>query len=316
MMRHTPTSSTALRLPLVLFIMMLPATTFAYSQYTVSDDGTYCATCHGDFRASNYISTVDGQSWGNLHNLHRSTMLSGDCEACHGSGDTFPVELSVSAGGSGLDPLSCMGCHGRAEDNTPQNPSYPDGYGAGLRQHHTNAGIDDCLSCHDDANPANYTPVAESILPPYYANPGTGHTAMPTSACNDDGSENFAGLAIGLDNDGNDLYDEADASCNLSNIGDQPVPIARLLQNHPNPFNPSTTIEYAVEKPGDILLQVFSLNGNHVRTLVNRHHGEAMTYQVTWNGRDDGGNLQASGVFFYRLEAAGASEMKKMILIK
>ena len=309
-----PSISTCILLGLI--ILMLPTSVLAYPRYTVNDDATYCGSCHGDFRSSNYISSVDGQNWGNLHNIHRSTMLSGDCNACHDNGDYFPVVLDSSSGGSGLEAIGCMGCHGRAEDNIPQNPSYPYGAGAGLRQHHNNAGVDDCLDCHEDSDPANYTTVSEAILPPYYANPGSSHPNMPTMACNDDGSENFAGAAIGLDNDGNDLYDDADPACNVSNVGDQPIRIARLLQNHPNPFNPSTIIEYAVDQPGEIRVGVYSLQGKHIRSLVNRHHDGPKTYQVTWNGQDDAGRSMASGVFFYRLESAGVVEMKKMVLLK
>ena len=176
---HRPTWMTSSALLLTL-IVVFSSPAFAYDQYTVNDDATNCGTCHGDFRSNTYISTVDGQLWGNIHNLHRSTMLSGDCNACHLSSDEFPVLLDGSAGGSGLDPIGCMGCHGRSEDNVAANPSFPNGLGAGLRQHHTNAGVNDCIGCHDDADPVNYTPVGEEVLPPYYANPGTGHPDMPT----------------------------------------------------------------------------------------------------------------------------------------
>jgi len=299
-----------------VFILLIPSFVSAYSQYTVDDDETYCGRCHGDFRAGYYFSTVDGQNWGNLHNLHRSTMLNGDCSACHISGDYFPVELASSAGGDGLDAIGCMGCHGRVEDNVPGNPSYPNGAGAGLRQHHTNSGVDDCVGCHDDADPVHYTPVSESTLPPFYANPGNGHPSMPTGSCNDDGTENFAGLAIGLDNDGDGSYDTEDPDCSVTGVADDFLPLARLLQNHPNPFNPSTTIEYMVNAPGNVRLQVFSLNGDLVNTLVDSRHETAMTYQAVWNGRDEKGRPQPSGVFFYRLETISGSEMKKMILLK
>ena len=106
-----------------------------------------------------------------------------------------------------------MGCHGRAEDNVAGNPESPHGYGAGLRQHHHVAGVTVCLNCHEDADPANYTTVGEDVLPPYYANPGTGHPNMPTSSCNDDGSENFAGAPQGQDNDGDGIYDGDDGDC-------------------------------------------------------------------------------------------------------
>lgn len=182
----------------------------AYSQYSVNKDATNCRACHGDFRASNYTSLSDSQSWGNLHDLHRNTMLGGDCETCHSSGGRFPVILDSSVGGTGgLQAISCVGCHGRAEDEASPNA----GYGAGLRQHHWRAGEKVCAGCHSDANPANYTPVGEDVLPPYYANPGTGHPNMPTDPCNLDGNEDFAGSAEGLDNDGDDIYDGADPDC-------------------------------------------------------------------------------------------------------
>ena len=93
------------------------------------------------------------------------------------------------------------------------NDSVSAGRGAGLRQHHQNAGQTVCAGCHSDSNPANYTPVGEDVLPDYYANPGTNHPAMPTDSCNASGSENFVGTALGLDNDGDGAYDTADSDC-------------------------------------------------------------------------------------------------------
>ncbi len=70
-----------------------------------------------------------------------------------------------------------------------------------------------CSGCHDDQT--GYTPVAENVLPNYYANSGIGHPAMPLDSCNTSGTENFAGSARGLDNDGNGDYDAGDSSCLL-----------------------------------------------------------------------------------------------------
>lgn len=184
----------------------------AYEQYSQNRDATNCRACHGNFRSSSYTSQVDGMNWGNLHDLHRSTMLSGDCDTCHG-GNKFPVLLNSSLGGNGLSPISCMGCHGRNEDNTAANPASPNGLGAGLRQHHFVSGVELCSDCHADANPASYTPVGENVLPEYYVNPGTGHPAMPTAPCLGSGGENFAGATSGLDNDGDGVYDLADGDC-------------------------------------------------------------------------------------------------------
>ena len=193
------------------------ATASAYDRYSVNGNATNCRACHGDFRAAAYTSLVDGQNWGNLHNLHRQTMLNGDCNTCHGN-NTFPVMIGSSTGGNGLAAISCLGCHGRDEDNVAANPESPNGRGAGLRQHHTAAGIAICQGCHQDASPASYTCVGENVLPPYYATPGNQHPDMPTDSCNLvplplPGDENYAGTSIGLDNDGDGLYDALDPSC-------------------------------------------------------------------------------------------------------
>jgi hypothetical protein len=197
-------------------VLAWPRSGIAYTQYTQNGgDATNCGSCHGDFRATSYTSLVDGQNWGNLHNLHRTTMLSSDCATCHGA-DFLPVILDASDGGTGLSPIGCVGCHGQAQDNVAGNPEVGagrSGYGAGLRQHHQAAGVTDCSSCHLDANPANYTPVGENILPTYYATPGTGHPAMPSESCNGNNTENFAGATQGLDNDGDNVYDTSDPNC-------------------------------------------------------------------------------------------------------
>ena len=199
----------------VLCLLALVALAFWVPSADAYPDYTGCGACHGDFRASNYVSLMDGQSWGNLHDLHRTTMLGGDCNVCHSGASRKPVYIASSAGGTGLQAISCMGCHGRSQDAGHDDTS--GGLGAGLRQHHTRAGQTDCQGCHSDATPANYTPVGENVKPPYYATPGTGHPNMPTDPCNANptatGKETFAGSLLGLDTDGNDLYDGADPAC-------------------------------------------------------------------------------------------------------
>jgi hypothetical protein len=140
-------------------------------------------------------------------------MLNNDCNTCHSSGPPFPVLLGSSAGGIGLDPVACSGCHGRAEDGTGTGS---EGYGAGLRQHHWRNGVQGCGAdnCHsDDSNPAVFTPVQEDFLPPYYADSDTNHPLIPADPCNlqaDGFPEDYAASNLGLDNDGDDLYDVDD----------------------------------------------------------------------------------------------------------
>ncbi len=169
-----------------------------------------CTACHGDFRAANYVSPSDGQNWGNLHNLHRNTMLSGDCNTCHGN-SLVPIILDSSKGGAGFEAIGCMGCHGRNEDIGGDGLSM--GRGAGLRQHHFNSGIAVCANCHSDSNPANYVTVGENIPPSYYFTPDSSHPNKPTDSCSPNGEEDYAGLPDGLDGDGDGLYGTNDPDC-------------------------------------------------------------------------------------------------------
>ncbi|MCA9728420.1 MAG: T9SS type A sorting domain-containing protein, partial [Candidatus Eisenbacteria bacterium] len=266
-------------------------------------DATYCGSCHGNFRAGIYISATDGMNWGNLHDLHRNTMLNGDCNTCHSPGGRFPVILHSSTGGSGLDPISCVGCHGRAEDNVPENPEVAgggSGYGAGLRQHHFNTGTTVCATCHLDADPANYTVAGEDAPPRYYANPGSSHPAMPTGPCNSDGSEDFAGIAEGLDNDGDDVYDGADSDCTGPvGVGEPSIVSLLQLSTYPNPSVGSTSIALETPAGGTVDLRIFDIHGRTVRSLAVS--AEAGRQLITWDGRDDTGRDVPNGI--YLLEA-------------
>jgi hypothetical protein len=206
-----------LRACLALFLLAPGAG--AYQYYSATKTGGNCRTCHGDFLAASYVSLGDGQTWGNLHDLHQ-LQVGNDCGVCHDSGPKYPNSIGLSQGGSGLPPIGCVGCHGRAQDHGPSNPDYPTlgGYGAGLRQHHTTKGIMICGGCHQDAFPASYTPVAENVLPPYYAAAGTKYPKIPTNACNPGPAfvENMAGLTRGLDNDGDGVYDMSDSDCSCT----------------------------------------------------------------------------------------------------
>ena len=207
-------------------MLLVYGTNQAYDQYSLGNDDGNCATCHGDFRGNGYVSLSDGETWSSApHNVHRFTMLNGDCNTCHGASN-FPVNPGASTGGIGLPAWGCAGCHGRAEDGT--NPGTSEGFGAGLRQHHWNADADHptmdltvCANCHNDADPANYTPVGEEVVPPYYSASDASHPEMPSDPCNPDPdfTENFEGTTIGLDNDGNGVYDTADTACGVAVVG-------------------------------------------------------------------------------------------------
>jgi cysteine-rich repeat protein len=212
-------------LPVVAALLMFGVfgvpTADAFEQYSIDGNSGNCADCHGDFRSSPYTSLADGQSWGDdLHDVHRSVMLNSDCNTCHLSGPRFPVLLGSSLGGALLDPISCSGCHGRAEDGMGTGS---EGYGAGLRQHHWRAGETSCLDCHVDADPGGFTPVGEDILPPYYSNSDPIHPLIPSDPCNPEADgfpEDYAATTLGLDNDGDSLWDTDDPDCQQAVCGD------------------------------------------------------------------------------------------------
>jgi uncharacterized membrane protein len=196
----------------------------AYDRWSQNRDATNCASCHGAFTAGGYTSDKDGTAWGtSLHDGHRFTMLNSDCNTCHQpptGTPRFPVFLGISAGGNGLDPLGCVGCHGRNEDAGGDGIS--PGLGAGLRQHHNDAGITLCAGCHSDANPANFMTAGEDIPPPYYFTPDGAHAAKPTDACDANGTESVFST-LGLDNDGDLLDDSADPDCQVPDINRNPA---------------------------------------------------------------------------------------------
>ena len=97
-----------------------------------------------------------------------------------------------------------------------------------------------------------------------------------------------------------------------------PIPKSFLLsQNHPNPFNPSTTIDYTIPGGKAVLvhLDVYDLRGHLIRTLVNEYKGPDR-YTVSWNGRDSQGEVVASGIYLYCLEAGGFASVRKMTILK
>ncbi len=89
-----------------------------------------------------------------------------------------------------------------------------------------------------------------------------------------------------------------------------------LANNYPNPFNPATTIKYALPQAADVELTVYNVVGQVVRTLVAEHQS-AGRYVVEWDATNDNGHSLSSGMYFYRLEAGGEfHEVKKMLLLK
>lgn len=156
----------------------------AYERY--SD----CSSCHGAFTGSVSPKGTVFPS-GDKHRMHRNTANMGTaCNLCH-RGDDNNIPYIGSSDGTANNPgLGCTGCH---------EPT-------GLRKHHFVSGTIVCYTCHAPA-----TPPAETVKPPYYGTVDTkannsGNTVQVANT-----NENWSvGDFLGLDNDGNDLYDLAD----------------------------------------------------------------------------------------------------------
>lgn len=94
-----------------------------------------------------------------------------------------------------------------------------------------------------------------------------------------------------------------------------PPAIAVLHQNHPNPFNPATTIRFELAAKGPVALRVYDLRGQLVATLVDEER-DAGSHSVMWNGLGDHGHRVNSGVYFYRIEVGDYVATRKFTLLK
>jgi len=96
----------------------------------------------------------------------------------------------------------------------------------------------------------------------------------------------------------------------ITNLNNEIPTTYALSQNYPNPFNPVTKINFALPKQGFVTMKIYDVLGREVRTLVNEVRN-AGNYIVEFNA-----NELASGVYFYKLEVNGFSDVKRMMLIK
>ena len=109
--------------------------------------------------------------------------------------------------------------------------------------------------------------------------------------------------------------------------GEQPIPTAieeqkaleprgfQLRQSYPNPFNPTTTIDYSMAEGSPAEIVIYDILGQRVRTLASGWHG-AGSHQVQWHGDDDLGRRAAPGVYLYRLVTQAGVSTRRMVLLK
>lgn len=187
-------ASNRLTLMIGTSLLALAAACYTGQAYERYNDG--CQNCHGSFLDSTSPQGTQFPS-GDKHRMHRnSANMDTDCALCHRSDDNDNPFLGSSDGIDTVPGLGCVGCH----------------VGSGLRRHHATTGTPGCYSSTGCHGTVPETAPAENVIPPYYGktpytkanNPGNTVLAANTN-------ENWSvGDFLGLDNDGNNLYDAAD----------------------------------------------------------------------------------------------------------
>ena len=90
---------------------------------------------------------------------------------------------------------------------------------------------------------------------------------------------------------------------------------SRLGQNFPNPFYPSTTVEYELSSRERVRISVYDLLGRLVQVLEDVQRGPG-SHRIAWDGTDSNRAPVISGVYLYRLEVGGHTETRKMVLMR
>ena len=88
-----------------------------------------------------------------------------------------------------------------------------------------------------------------------------------------------------------------------------------LLNNFPNPFNPETSIKFQLPQQDHVVIKIFNMIGQEVRTLIDEDKAPG-TYQIKWDGKDDWGNIAPSGNYVYRMQTKRFNDSRRMVFLK
>ncbi len=103
---------------------------------------------------------------------------------------------------------------------------------------------------------------------------------------------------------------------NPTSVVDEKIPSSfKLLNNYPNPFNPSTRIAFEIPQSEFVSLKVYNISGELIYSLIEENLA-AGRYEKIWNGKDNSGRNVSSGVYIYRLKAGQFDKSARMILMK
>jgi hypothetical protein len=110
-------------------------------------------------------------------------------------------------------------------------------------------------------------------------------------------------------------FDASGASVDAPPIGAAILDATHLLPARPSPASVSATIPFELALGGRVHLAIFDVRGSLVRTLVDAPR-EAGRHTAVWDGRNDAGGRVASGMYFFRLRAAGVEESRRVIYLR
>jgi hypothetical protein len=94
-----------------------------------------------------------------------------------------------------------------------------------------------------------------------------------------------------------------------------PVCNSKLISNYPNPFNPSTTIQFKLAEESEVSMEIYNIKGQKVKTLTNEFLLIGKHERI-WDGKDENKQSVSSGIYFCKLRSSKYSAYRKMILLK
>ncbi len=119
-----------------------------------------------------------------------------------------------------------------------------------------------------------------------------------------------------VDNSNNESGYSNQATVTTLNILNDNLPLEYTLsQNTPNPFNPITEIEFWIPNDENVIIVIYDLMGNEIKTLVDEYKIVGQ-HKVNWDGNDNSGHSVSGGIYFYQIQAGDFIQTRKMVLLK
>ena len=146
---------------------------------------------------------------------------------------------------------------------------------------------------------------------------------LSESPCINSGTPDTTGLNLpDFDLDGNPrIFDnQIDMGCyewQVTGVVNEELQIDNFkLNNYPNPFNPTTTIEFSIQNDSNVELTIHNIKGQNIKIIANNEFNKG-NHSIIWNGDDENGETVGSGVYLYKLNVNGNTEaVRKCLLLK